>query len=300
MQYEISLPPGCDFTWIMLVEPTPEEARIFGEEYDLHPAAVRDFVLHPHLPKYERLENQSIILLRSFDEQAKRGDTYKAMTRRLLMIVKDRLLITVVRREQPYFSSVIASLETRSQRTLEQVVLLLSTHALRTYEDPLKECEERLDHLETSLFARKTPPHTLKAIYGIKRECSVIKRILWRSLSVLSQLRLAYPGESEWISDLREETDRLHAWADELQDNATHLAALEVSLADQRSNEVMRVLTVFSAFFLPLTFIAGVYGMNFKNMPELGHPIGYPAVWAAMILVVVTIYLWFRRKGWLR
>jgi len=300
MQREIPLPQGCDFTWIILVDPTPDEARAFGEEHELHPAAVRDFLLHPHLPKYERLDDQRVILLRSYDEKAKRGDTFSSMTRRLLLIVKKGLLVTVVRREQPFLSQVLASLELRGPRTIDQLILLLSTHVLRTYEEPLKEAEERMDALEKALFERKIPPHSLKQIYGIKRQCSVIKRILWRSLGILGQLKLAIPSESEWLSDLREETDRLHAWADELQDNASHLTAMEVSIAGHRTNEVMRVLTVFSAFFLPLTFIVGVYGMNFKNMPELGHPFGYPAVWAVMILVVVSIFLWFRRKGWLR
>ena len=97
-----------------------------------------------------------------------------------------------------------------------------------------------------------------------------------------------------------EEADRLQTWADELLESATHLMNLELNVASQRTNEVMRVLTVFSAFFLPLTFIAGVYGMNFRRMPELEHRLGYPLVLSAMLLTVLGIWAWFRRKGWLR
>ena len=71
-------------------------------------------------------------------------------------------------------------------------------------------------------------------------------------------------------------------------------------MASHRTNEVMRVLTVFSAFFLPLTFIVGVYGMNFVHMPELGRRWGYPAVLGLMALVCLVIFIWFRRRGWLR
>jgi magnesium transporter len=70
-------------------------------------------------------------------------------------------------------------------------------------------------------------------------------------------------------------------------------------LASQKTNEVMRILTVFSAFFLPLTFIVGVYGMNFQWMPELQVQYGYPAVMVFMALVTLLIFQWFKRKNWL-
>jgi magnesium transporter len=75
---------------------------------------------------------------------------------------------------------------------------------------------------------------------------------------------------------------------------------MQLALASHRTNEVVRVLTVFSVFFLPLTFIVGVYGMNFRYMPELTQRWGYPAVLAFMGLVTLMIYLWFHRRGWLR
>jgi magnesium transporter len=83
-------------------------------------------------------------------------------------------------------------------------------------------------------------------------------------------------------------------------DDVNNLLSIQLSLASHRTNEVVRVLTVFSVFFLPLTFIVGVYGMNFQHMPELREHWGYPAVLAGMALVTLAIYFWFRRRGWLR
>jgi magnesium transporter len=83
-------------------------------------------------------------------------------------------------------------------------------------------------------------------------------------------------------------------------DVANTLLHVQLALASQRTSEVMRVLTVFSVFFLPLTFIVGVYGMNFAHMPELRERWGYPAVILAMGLVTLAIYRWFRSRGWLR
>lgn len=78
------------------------------------------------------------------------------------------------------------------------------------------------------------------------------------------------------------------------------LAGHRANEESQRANQVMKILTIFSAFFLPLNFIVGIYGMNFESMPELKHPYGYFGVWVALISTVVVIYSWFVHKGWIR
>jgi magnesium transporter len=92
--------------------------------------------------------------------------------------------------------------------------------------------------------------------------------------------------------------DSLYYRVDELHENANNLINLRLSLASHRTNEIMGILTIFSVFFLPLTFIVGVYGMNFKFMPELESDNGYGIVWIVMITIVAGIYIWFKKKGW--
>jgi magnesium transporter len=99
--------------------------------------------------------------------------------------------------------------------------------------------------------------------------------------------------------DMRDYYLRLETDTDDLNENIGHLLNLYISLASQKTNDVMRILTVFSAFFLPLTFIVGVYGMNFQHMPELSAQWGYPGVIIFMILVTILIFQWFKRKKWL-
>jgi magnesium transporter len=100
--------------------------------------------------------------------------------------------------------------------------------------------------------------------------------------------------------DLKENAESYHFWADQLHEDLIALLGIHVTLASHRTNEVMRVLTVFSAFFLPLTFIVGIYGMNFEAMPELRSKYGYPAVLLIMLGVSTAIFIWFRRRVWLR
>ena len=93
------------------------------------------------------------------------------------------------------------------------------------------------------------------------------------------------------MQDLRENAESMHFYADELLEDVNNLLNMQLALAAHRTNEVVQVLTVFSAFFLPLTFIVGVYGMNFEHMPELPHRLGYPAVWVVMIAVSLAIWV---------
>ena len=105
--------------------------------------------------------------------------------------------------------------------------------------------------------------------------------------------------KNSFYEDMRDYQLRLETEADELHDNINNLVSLYISLSSQKTNEVMRILTVFSAFFLPLTFIVGVYGMNFQYMPELTHKWGYPGIILLMVVITISIFQWFKRKNWL-
>jgi len=300
MPRTLPLPEGSTFTWVDLLDPTEGELAEVAGRYGLHPAVMRDFLNQPHLPKFERLPGQQLLILRAYDEVAKRGDTIQAMTRRLVVLLMEGVVITVHRREQPFFRQVLKQVAEGAALRPEQLALALCAGAVQSFDEPLKESEDRLDQIEASLFNRKAPRLGIKQVYGLKRRCAVIKRTLARITTALGHLKEQARDDQGLLADVVEEADRLQTWADELLESATHLMNLEINVASQRTNEVMRVLTVFSAFFLPLTFIAGVYGMNFKRMPELEHRLGYPFVLAAMILTALAIWIWFRRKGWLR
>ena len=104
---------------------------------------------------------------------------------------------------------------------------------------------------------------------------------------------------AEAESHLRESADAYLFWVDQMLEEVNLLLQVHLAMSSKRTNEVMRVLTVFSAFFLPLTFIVGIYGMNFQYMPELAQHWGYPAVLLAMAGIAAAIWLWFRRRGWM-
>lgn len=296
MQHQLELEGGA---WLDLVGPSDEELEVMAGSQGLHPDAVKDFLSQPHLPKCERLPGQLIVILRGYDEESERGDNIQALTRRLVLLLKEGSLITLHRRDQPYILKIRGNVA-REVSNAEVLLLHLCGGAVGSFEEPLKDCEDRLDDIESALMNGKDATHHLRQLFDLKRRCSVIKRTLWRTITVLDQLKSQMEGHLGLVADLREEADRLCAWADELLENANHLLGLELGVASHRTNEVMRLLTVFSAFFLPLTFLVGVWGMNFESMPELKWAHGYRFSWMLMAGVVISVLLWFRKKGWLR
>ncbi|WP_416171438.1 CorA family divalent cation transporter [Algoriphagus boritolerans] len=126
-----------------------------------------------------------------------------------------------------------------------------------------------------------------------KRES--VKKILQLTQNVLNQIQVNEIHFST-LQDLKETCVNLILHFDEVIEDATSILNTHLNLTSQKSNEVMKLLTIFSAFFLPLTFIVGVYGMNFENIPELKWTNGYYLALGLMALVSVLIFIWFKRK----
>jgi magnesium transporter len=135
----------------------------------------------------------------------------------------------------------------------------------------------------------------LEELYFIKSQSRILKKVLHITQSVMEQSVDNFRASHQY-QDIKDELLNLLTYNEESVENANHLMNTYLSISDQKNNEVVRLLTIFSAFFLPLTFIAGVYGMNFRFMPELNWKWGYFFSIGFMLLVVIVIYLWFRRK----
>jgi magnesium transporter len=224
------------------------------------------------------------------------------MTRKVAAFAGLTFLVTVHRQTMPFFEAFKADCARRApdQVGLGEVLVDLIGAVVATYERPLEQAEKVLDDFEAALFDGARAEAGLEEIHVVKRRVTLIKRTLWQTLGVVQKLHPASEGQSPIYQDLRESIESMHTYADELQDNVNNLLTVQLNIASHRTNEVMRILTVFSAFFLPLTFIVGIYGMNFEFMPELSWPMGYPLVLAGMGAVCLAIYLWFRHRGWMR
>ncbi|GAB3910050.1 magnesium/cobalt transporter CorA [Larkinella knui] len=300
MHQELAQPETCPFTWLDITNPTPDELNDVAKQYGLYETVVKDCLEPDHLPKFEVIGTVSFLITRIYDpKENKEADTIQDLSSKIAIFYSTDFLITVHRKSQPVLEDIRHRfIDTGHCKSTADLAIRIVRWVLNSYVDPGLKLANDLDEHESTIFLRKKSPHVLQSLYYLKRKASSAKRILTLSEDILACLR-----RIEGNSPLLQDTQDLHVKAttiyDQVQDSVTHLLNIYLSLSSQRTNEVMRVLTIFSAFFLPLTFIAGIYGMNFKYMPELDWKAGYPAVLIFMVAVAAGIYLWFKRKGWI-
>jgi magnesium transporter len=173
------------------------------------------------------------------------------------------------------------------------------------YSPVLDSFDDRIDRLEDDIFTLKRPNNEiLSQIMDLKRSVLRLRRISGKQMDILHRMSR---GEFSLITeemrpfyrDVYDHLVRVVDLAESYRDLISGSLEAYLSVVSNRLNEIMKVLTIFSAIMLPLTFIAGVYGMNFENMPELHSRYGYYATWAIMICVAVAMLLFFKRRGWI-
>lgn len=299
----------CDeprFSWLDLVEPSRRDLEEVALRYGLTATAVQDCLDPEHLPKFERFNGTTFAILRAQDERADpTADTVQALTRKVAIFWGEEFLITIHRKDQPYLTAVMEHwrgrvLHGRERMGIVAELLVDITNAVvLSYEAPLVQSETLVDGFEAKLMSEHDVADLLRDMYHMKRRLALSKRLLWRTMSITARLPSFGERTGPLMQDLRENAESMHFYAEELLEDINNLLHMQLALAAHRTNEVMQVLTVFSAFFLPLTFIVGIYGMNFEHMPELPQRYGYLVIWGVMVLVSLLIWRWFRRRGWL-
>jgi magnesium transporter len=171
-----------------------------------------------------------------------------------------------------------------------------------TFWKPLEDAEARIASIEERQEQPRNRITFVHEVFHLKRRINAIRSTSRHILETVKKLTAGsaeHMPPSPRLNDLRENAESLYFATDEILEDANSLLSLTLAAADHETNQITKLLTIFAAFFLPLTFIVGVYGMNFDVMPELRWRIGYPVVLGAMAAISLGIYLWFRRKGWM-
>ncbi|MCA2961665.1 MAG: hypothetical protein IOD12_15560 [Silvanigrellales bacterium] len=315
------------FTWIDVVDPSLEDAIFLEETYQLSHTAVQDCLEPVHLPHFVRTDTWAELLLRGYDSQSVRSDTVQDVTRKLVIFWGQSFLITVKRKDPPFFGELVARIvaeigdddlpkngkEGRSAREIvEDCVVRLASGVIVSFDPALEAIETSIDKSESAAqnMANRgatTGSAELRELHALKRKATILRRTLWRTVGVLETARgeFAEKKQARWRR-VCELAQRTHFYSEELEQAVAGVMALQLAMsnyhiaeASHRTNEVMRTLTLFSVVFLPLSFIAGVYGMNFDNIPELRYQNGYFWTLGGMGFISLGLLIWFLRKGYL-
>jgi magnesium transporter len=287
------------FDWIDVSNPTTNELAAIAEKYSLHSNSVQDSLQPEHLPKFEWIDDIIFIIARVFDPLSNRdADTIQDISNKVAIFVGKNFIITIHRGEQPFLVTIRNKYFLPGHcATPNDLLIKILYSVFQSYAIPSQALETELDLLETQIVLKHQTHTVLRKLYFLKRKAHVCLRILRLSRMIIDNLDKNTPAAVH--QDMREFYLSLDTSYDQTIENANNLLNMYISLSSQRTNEVVRVLTLFSVFFMPLTFIVGIYGMNFDVMPELRNPYGYPFVLMMMGGITLGIYLWFKKKHWL-
>lgn len=285
-----------------------EILRNIGELFDLHPLAMEDVMNSGQRPKVEEYEDQLFVILAMPGAQEP-----AANIEQVSVFMGRNYIISFHNGDKDPFGPLRKRLQKRSGRirSLKADYLLYGILDLVVDQGfPLLESfGEHIEALEDELLDSPTRS-TLSGIHHLRRKLLLLRRMLWPHRDVVNYLLrgdnpLISAGTLLYLRDCYDHAVQIMDLLENYRDMATSMVDVYLSSASHRLNEVMRLLTIIATIFIPLTFIAGIYGMNFNNpdspwaMPELGWYYGYPLIWGVMLLVVVVMLIFFRRKDWL-
>ncbi len=281
-----------------------EVVERIGRHFGLHPLVLEDLVHAGQRPKMEEYDSYLFFVLRvlTWDEAA-----HRLAEEQLSLILGENFVLSFQERPGDVFDPVRERIRGGKGRLRERgpdyLAYALIDAIVDHYFVVLERLGERIDELEQELIDDPVPS-TLHEIYRVKRELLFLRKAVWPLREVLSGLqRLESPVVAEetrfFIRDVYDHTIQVIDTGETFRDMAAGMLDTYLSSLSNRMNEVMKVLTIIATIFIPLTFIAGVYGMNFERMPELGWAWGYPAALLVMLVIGGVMLAFFRRKGWL-
>ena len=279
------------FTWIDIEDANKKELEIIASKYNLSYFLMKDSLDIGHLPKYEQLHKHDFFIFRAYTSTINLNiDEIGEMSNKIAFFIFEDKLITIHR---AHFS--FLNIHEEKHIKISELFLRIVGFMIDSFKKPTIELSNKITQIEKTIFLKDYRVVLIEELYFIKSQSRILKKIISITQSIVQESQDKYKV-SYIHQDIQDQLLHLLTMNEESLENSTQLMNTYLSLSDQKNNEVVRLLTIFSVFFLPLNFIAGIYGMNFSFMPELTWKLGYVFALSLMAIVVIVIYLWFRRK----
>ena len=275
-----------------------------GTRFETHSLTMEDIVNTGQRPKVEDFEDYIYLVFKmlKFDET-----TSHIASEQVSLILGPHYLISFQETEGDVFNFVRERIRKGRVHIRKSgpdyLAYALIDAVVDHYFSILEKAGERIEHIEERLHEQPTP-EILQNIYDLKRELIYFRKQVWPIREVLStwqktESSIIQEANKVFISDVYDHTIQVIDTIESFRDIISGMMDLYLSTVSNKMNEVMKVLTIIASIFIPLTFVAGIYGMNFKYMPELEWKWSYLLLWVLLIVIFCGMLLYFRRKKWL-
>ena len=291
------------YLWVDLAHDTDaeHEARVLSE-FGADEVVLEQSLALRYPPKIEVLRDDLVfMLLRGLDAQS---DSIDFGTIQIAFLVGERFLISRHSARSPSIERVQRELERGAEgvgRTPAALALDVAAVIVSRYVPIVLNLEGRLERIEDEMFENPTDK-LLNELLGYKRQLKKLRRIASYQVTLFERVQRdklsLFLGQEREAMEVAEQFERIVSLSNLLNELANDLMNGYLSLSSHRLNHIMKVLTVITCIFVPITFIAGIYGMNFEYMPELTSRYAYFAVLSIMVAVVTALLYYFRKKQW--
>lgn len=281
-----------------------EILKKLGDHFGIHPLIQEDILNTDQRPKMENFDDYMYIVLKMLFYDHKQNEI---ITEQVSVILGPNFVISFQEFEGDIFNPLRDRIRGNKGRFRKMGADFLAYTLLDAIVDNyfiiLETIDEKIELLEEDLINHPTS-ETLRVIYKLKRDMILLRKSVWPLREVISGLEreetpLIKESTEIYLRDVYDHTIQAIDTLETFRDMVSGMVEIYLTSISNRLNTVMKVLTIIATIFMPLTFIAGIYGMNFRYMPELGWRWGYPVIWIVMIAISISMLFYFKKKKWL-
>ena len=277
--------------------------RTICDKFGVHYLYQEDILNVFQRPKVEEEEKYMFVTFKSLDWNEK---NHEIDEEQMSIIISDNIVITFQEKDGDAFDIIRERLNSENSiirnKSVDYLFYRLLDITVDIYFDILEQMGDYIELIENEVLSKPDNDVLLK-IQNNKKDIMQIRKNIYPMRDLLNRLissdhRLIEDKTKKYFKDVLDHTIQILETVETYRDINFSLKDIYLNAMSHEMNKIMKILTIISTFFIPLTFIVGVYGMNFKYMPELSWPEGYYIIWGLMISIVIGLTIWFKRKGW--
>jgi magnesium transporter len=301
---------SAGITWINIngVEPSPDISRL-AQAFRIHPLTVEDIMDTKQRPKAEEFDDYLFVILKSVSPEPleSAGGEKKLSFEQISLVITRDTVISFQEKPGDYFDGIRKRILNNAGRIrrmgTDYLAWMIMDAVVDEYFVVFDDLGAGIEEFEDRAIDQNDKDF-IQDIQSIKRNLLRIRRVIWplrESFAVLSRLESGLISKElePFLKDLQDNILRAGEAVETYRELIAGVMEVNLSTVSNRMNNIMKVLTIISTIFIPLTFIVGVYGMNFAHMPELQYPYAYPIIWGIMVLVALGMLVYFKRRHWL-